>query len=68
MCADVFKKFIDKIGRRKVAAIITDNAANMKLAREELCKLDGYKHILAIRYDQHSLFVAETFVQTMMEG
>lgn len=47
--ADVFKNFVDRCGKDRVAAIITDNAANMRVAREQLIKLVGYMHILEIR-------------------
>jgi hypothetical protein len=33
----------------KVAAIVTDNAANMRLARRLLVAMPGYTHILEIR-------------------
>ena len=41
---------MDKVGRKKVVALVTDNASNMVLARSLLTSEKGYIHILEFRY------------------
>ena len=36
--------------RRKIKAFITDNAANMKAARQKLSSSDAYGHIITAQY------------------
>lgn len=54
-CAGLFKEVVNKIdlpgneGEKKVAALVTDNAAVMRLARELLVAMPGYMHIIQFR-------------------
>eukprot|EP00898_Chlorokybus_atmophyticus_P006910 jgi/Chlat1/721/Chrsp104S01208 len=46
--ASKFKDCIDQVGALKVAAVVTDNAANMQLVRSLLVDTAGYTHIQAL--------------------
>ena len=50
-CAGVIKEVVDthKL-REKLAMLVTDNAANMVLARRLVVESDGFKHILQMRW------------------
>ena len=50
MCAGLAKGWIDKVGPKKVAAICTDNAENMRVSRELIVADRKYRHIVEIRY------------------
>jgi hypothetical protein len=45
----MYKEAIDEVGAKKTAALVTDNAAACKLARQLTVESEGYKHILSIR-------------------
>lgn len=45
----IAKGWIDKVGRKKVAAICTDNAENMRVSRELIVSDKMYRHIIEIR-------------------
>ncbi len=45
----MYKEAIDEVGRDKVAALVTDNAAACKAARQLVVQSKGYKHIISIR-------------------
>lgn len=45
-CAALMKECCERVGLEKVAAMVTDGAANMKKARELLVKMEGCQHIL----------------------
>ena len=49
--ASEIKKIIDKIGARKFSAIVTDNASNVRLAREIITK--EYPTMLNLRCIAH---------------
>lgn len=38
--------YVNKVGASKVAAVVTDDAANMKAARQRLTQEDEYRHII----------------------
>eukprot|EP00898_Chlorokybus_atmophyticus_P002936 jgi/Chlat1/3643/Chrsp238S03648 len=60
--AEVFCECIDRIGATKVAALVTDNAANMKAARKLLVGKEDYTHIIELRCYMHGFFLAMGFV------
>jgi hypothetical protein len=45
---DHIMRMLDKVGASSVACLVTDNASNMKLARELVEKVLKYKHIIQI--------------------
>lgn len=47
--AERIKHHLDCIGPKKVIALVTDNAANMRSARELVTKEKLYKHIIPLR-------------------
>ena len=47
--ADYIMKGIKRIGARKIGALVTDNAANMVLARKIVTETEGFQHILQLR-------------------
>jgi hypothetical protein len=49
----MMKELVDKVGKDKVAAVVTDNPSSMRLARQLLTSMDGYKHILGFRCYMH---------------
>ena len=40
---------IDKVGKDQMLALVTDNAANMRAARQLLIEMEGYGHIIEVR-------------------
>ena len=46
------KKYIDEAGRSNVAALVTDNASNMRAARELVVSDPEYRHIIILRCGQ----------------
>eukprot|EP00898_Chlorokybus_atmophyticus_P001866 jgi/Chlat1/2680/Chrsp18S02986 len=46
---EIFRECINQVGANKVAALVTDNAASMKLARRLLTNEEEYKHIIDLR-------------------
>lgn len=51
---DEMQKCVDMVGKQKVVAITTDNAAAARLGRELLIAEPGYEHILEFRCSMHS--------------
>lgn len=51
--AGMMKELVDRVGKDKVASVVTDNPSAMRLARQLLTSLDGYKHILGFRCYMH---------------
>ncbi len=49
----MMKELVDTVGKDKVASVVTDNPSAMRLARQLLTSLDGYKHILGFRCYMH---------------
>jgi hypothetical protein len=51
LCTGVIKEVVDthKL-REKLAMLVTDNAANMVLARRLVVESEGFKHILQMRW------------------
>ena len=47
--AELLKRFVDEAGREKVSCVVTDNASNMRAARDILVSMDGYGHIIVLR-------------------
>lgn len=47
------KRCIDRVGRENVAALVTDNASNMRKARQLLVAMAGYTHIIELRCVLH---------------
>ena len=47
--ADLIMKWITEIGRERVGGLVTDNAANIKKARELTVAAEGFTHILEMR-------------------
>ena len=43
-------KWLGEIGAKRVGGLITDNAANIRLARELTVATEGFTHILQMRY------------------
>ncbi len=48
-CAELLKEACEKVCPGKVTAIVTDNAACMRAARQLLLKQEEYAHILEMR-------------------
>jgi hypothetical protein len=48
--AEHIVEMIDRVGAKKVACLVTDNAANMKKARGLVEKIARFKHIIQIPY------------------
>ena len=48
-CADLMKRYVDQLGCEAVNGVVTDNAANMKAARNKLVSMPGYQHIIVFR-------------------
>ena len=42
-------KWITEIGKERVGGLVTDNAANIKKARELTVAAEGFTHILEMR-------------------
>lgn len=50
MPTDAIKRWITEIGVDKVGALVTDNAAAMRLARQLVTGTEGFEHILEMRH------------------
>jgi hypothetical protein len=46
----VFIEWLKQVGPERVVALVSDQAANMKAAREIVTTTQGFVHILSIRY------------------
>ena len=47
--ADLLVNWVDRVGVTKVVAIVTDNCAALKKARQEVVQQEGYEHIMELR-------------------
>ena len=45
----MIKRYVDALGAKNVAALVSDNASNMLKARGLLVDMPGYVHIIPIR-------------------
>lgn len=53
--------YLDIVGPQRVAALVSDQASNMRAARAIVTSRDGYKHILSIRYaNDHSWWLVDS--------
>jgi hypothetical protein len=52
--SDEIKKACEIVGLKKISAVVSDNASNMKKGRSIFTKKDGCKHILDVRCFMHA--------------
>ena len=65
-CAGVIKTHLDPIGAKKVVCLVTDNAANIKAARQLVISDSKYSHIISIRSALYNQAISQGIVIMVM--